>query len=91
LENRQATLIDVVKSLGEYINDEDDKIRARAISYLTGIISALPPTFLSRQQIQVLAEFLNARIEDDGAIEGLSRLQSSGRYTKEMAQDTVKA
>jgi DNA repair/transcription protein MET18/MMS19 len=84
-------LIDVVKSLGEYINDENDQIRARAISYLTAVVSALPPTFLSRQQIQVLSEFMNARIEDDGAIEGLSILQSSSRYTKEMAQDTVKA
>ena len=85
------TLIEVVQSLGEYINDEDHKIRARAISYLTAIITALSPTFLTRQQIQVLADFLSARIEDGGSIEGLSKLQASSRFTKDMAQSLVKA
>ena len=81
----------MVQSLGEYINDEDEKIRARAVSYLTAIVSALPPNFLTRQQIQVLSDFLGARIEDGGAIEGLSRLQTSSRFTKEMAQTLLKA
>jgi len=84
-------LIEVVQSLGEYINDEDDKIRTRAVSYLTAIISALPPKYLSRQQIQVLNQFLCDRIEDGGAIEGLSRLQGSDRFTTEMAQTVVRA
>jgi Dos2-interacting transcription regulator of RNA-Pol-II len=91
LESRQVTLIEVVQSLGEYINDEDDKIRARAVSYLTAIISALHPAFLTRQQMLVLSDFLGARIEDGGAIEGLSKLQASSRFTKEMAQSLVKA
>ena len=84
-------MIEVVQSLGEYINHEDEKIRARAVGYLTSIITALTPTFLSRQQIQVLADFFSARIEDGGAIEGLSNLQGSSRFTKDMAQSVVKA
>jgi DNA repair/transcription protein MET18/MMS19 len=91
LETRQATLIEIVQSLGEYIHDEDDKIRARAVSYLTAIITSLPPTFLTRQQIDVLCEFLCARIEDGGAIGGLSKLQSLDRFTNTMAQTVVKA
>ncbi len=91
LEDRQTTLIEVVQSLGEYINNEDEKIRARAVSYLTAIISALPPTFLTRQQIQVITDFFSARIDDGGAIEGLSKLQGSSRFTKDMAQSVVKA
>lgn len=91
LESRETTLIDVVQSLGEYINDEDAKIRARAVSYLTAIVTNLPPTFLSRQQIDVLCDFLCARIEDGGAIEGLSRLQSLERFTNAMTQTVVKA
>jgi DNA repair/transcription protein MET18/MMS19 len=91
LESRQTSLIEVVQSLGEYINNEDEKIRARAVSYLTAIISALSPTFLTRQQAQVICEFLCARIEDGGAIEGLSKLQASSRFTKDMAQTVVKA
>jgi DNA repair/transcription protein MET18/MMS19 len=77
--------------LGEYINDEDDKIRARAVSYLTAVITALPRDYLSRQQIDVLCGFLCARIEDGNAIEGLSRLQSLDRFTRDMAQTVVKA
>ena len=91
LENRQTTLIELVQSLGEYINDEDEKIRARAVSYLVAVVSALPPKYLSRQQIQVLCQFLCDRIEDGGAIEGLSKLQSLDRFTSEMVQTVVRA
>ncbi|KPI45325.1 DNA repair/transcription protein mms19 [Cyphellophora attinorum] len=91
LESRQTTLIEVVQSLGEYINDEDAKIRTRAVSYLTAIISSLPRAFLSRQQIDVLCDFLCARIEDGGALEGLSKLQSLDRFNDTMAQTVVKA
>lgn len=81
----------MVQSLGEYINDEDEKIRARAVSYLVAIISALPPKFLTRQQIDVLCQFFCARIEDGGALEGLSKLQSLDRFTAEMGQTVVRA
>ncbi|EXJ77879.1 hypothetical protein A1O3_09038 [Capronia epimyces CBS 606.96] len=91
LESRQVTLIEVVQSLGEYINNGDDKIRARAVSYLVSVISSLPPKYLSRQQIQVLCHFLCDRIEDGGAIDGLSKLQSLDRFTNEMAQTVVRA
>ncbi|EXJ88711.1 hypothetical protein A1O1_05643 [Capronia coronata CBS 617.96] len=91
LESRQITLIDVVQSLGEYINDGDDKIRTRAISYLVAVISSLPAKFLSRQQIQVLCQFLCDRIEDGGALDGLAKLQSLDRFTNDMAQMVVRA
>ncbi|KIV92202.1 hypothetical protein PV10_06661 [Exophiala mesophila] len=91
LETRQITLIELVQSLGEYINDEDVNIRARAISYLVAVLSNLPPKFLSRQQIQVLNQFLCDRIQDGGAIEGLSHLQALDRFTTDMAQSVVRA
>lgn len=91
LQSREHTLLDVVQSLGEYINDEDLKIRGRAVSYLAAVLSALPPKFLSRQQIDVLCHFFVDRIEDGGAIEGLVKLQSLERFTNEMAQMVVRA
>jgi DNA repair/transcription protein MET18/MMS19 len=91
LHSQENTLLDVVQSLGEYINDEDSRIRGRAVSYLTAVLSALPPKFLSRQQIDVLCQFFNDRIEDGGAIEGLIKLQSLDRFTNEMAQTAVRA
>ena len=91
LQKRQTTLIDVVQSLGDYINDEDEKVRSRAISYLTAILSGLPQNYLTRQQIQVLCQFFCERIEDGGAIEGLSNLQSLERFNSDMAQTVVRA
>lgn len=91
LQNGSTKLLEVVRALSEYITSEEESIRTKAVNYLTAIVLALPPTFLNRQQIQVLNAFLSSRIEDAGAIEGLSALQSSSRYTKEMAQDLAQA
>ncbi|PGH02991.1 DNA repair/transcription protein MET18/MMS19 [Blastomyces parvus] len=91
LESKQSTLIDVVQSLGEYINDENPVIRGKAVSYLTAVIRALSPKFLSRQQIQALTDFYCDRIADGGAIAGLDRLQGLERFTKDMAEGVVRS
>ena len=91
LDARQIILIDVVQSLGEYINQEDASIRSNAVNYLSLVIGALPPTFLTRQQVDVLCQFLCDRIEDGGAVGGLSRLQGLSRFNKEMATMTFRA
>ncbi|KAL8952936.1 MAG: hypothetical protein Q9222_001155 [Ikaeria aurantiellina] len=91
LQSGQTSLIDIVQSLGDYINDEDHATRSKAVTYLSHVIGALPDATLSRQHIQVLCQFLCDRIEDSGAIMGLTRLQSLGRFTKEMAVMTLRA
>ncbi|KAL9111369.1 MAG: hypothetical protein Q9227_004246 [Pyrenula ochraceoflavens] len=91
LENRETTLIETVESLREYINDDDTKLRGRAVSYLTTVLNALPSNFLSRQQIQVLCQFYCDRIEDGGALDGLTYLQGLNRFTTDMAQMTARA
>ena len=75
----------VVESLGEYINDGSDSIRSKAVKFLTRVIESLPSNFLSRQQIQVLCHFLCDRVEDDGAVQGLTALSKLARLTNEMA------
>lgn len=91
VESKQTALIDVVQSLGEYINDEDAILRGKAVSYLTAVIKALSPKFLSRQQIQVLTTFFCDRIEDGGAVTGLDTLQKLDRFNAELAQTTARA
>lgn len=91
LQNKQSTLIDVVQSLGEYINDEDLILRGKAVSYLTAVIKALPNTFLTRQQIGVLTSFYCDRIADGGAIAGLDRLQGLSRFNKELVAMIARA
>lgn len=89
--SKSKSLIDVVQSLGEYINDEDASIRSKAVTYLSQVISALPDTTLSRQQIQVLCQFLCDRIEDGGAVSGLRSLQGLRRFNQDMAVMTFRA
>lgn len=91
LESKQTTLIDIVQSLGQYINDEDSIIRSKAVTYLSQVIEKLPSAVLTRQQVQVLCQFLCDRIEDGGAIMGLRKLQSLGRFNREMAAMTFRA
>lgn len=91
LENKQTTLIEVVQSLGDYINDEDATNRARAMDYLVQVTAALPSTRLSKQQTHVLCQFFCDRVEDSGAIGGLKHLQGMERYNNEMAVMTFRA
>ncbi|QSS65751.1 DNA repair/transcription protein [Histoplasma capsulatum] len=91
VENKQSTLIGLVQSLGEYINDENPAIRGKVVSYLTAVIKALSPNFLSRQQIQALTDFYCDRIEDGGAIAGLDRLQGLDRFTKDMTERVIRS
>ncbi|KAL4957379.1 RNAPII transcription regulator C-terminal-domain-containing protein [Aspergillus filifer] len=91
VESKKTTLIEIVQSLGEYINDEDQLLRGKAVSYLTAVIKALPPKFLTRQQVQVLTTFFCDRIEDAGAVTGLEALQKLDRFTKEMAEELARA
>ena len=83
-------MVDVVQSLGEYINDEDPILRGKSVSYLTAVIRQLPPKFLTRQQIQVLTTFFCDRIQDGGAIEGLETLQKLDRFYKELAEEVAR-
>ncbi|KAI9731957.1 MAG: hypothetical protein M1834_004408 [Cirrosporium novae-zelandiae] len=91
LESKETSLIDVVQSLGEYINEQDVTIRSKAVSYLAAVIAALPPRFLNRQQIQVLCQFFCDRIEDGGALGGLLGLQALDRFNEDMAVMIVRA
>ena len=91
LESKDTTLIEVVQSLSEYINDEDLATRSKPVQYLSEIIKALSPPFLSRQQVLVLCQFFCDRIDDGGAITGLQRLQTSGRFNRDMAAMTFRA
>ncbi|KAL5001653.1 RNAPII transcription regulator C-terminal-domain-containing protein [Aspergillus recurvatus] len=91
VESKKTTLVEIVQSLGEYVNDEDPLLRGKAVSYLSAVIKALPPKFLTRQQVQVLTTFFCDRIEDAGAIAGLETLQKLDRFTKEMAEELATA
>ena len=84
-------MIDIVQSIGEYINDEDATVRSKAVKYLSQVIGMLSPAFLTRQEVQVLCQFLCDRIEDGGAIGGLRKLLGLARFNRDMAAMTFRA
>lgn len=91
LQDGRISLIDVIKSLGNYLNEQDPKIRDRATNYLSAVLQNLPPNFIRRHDLPVLNTFLCARIEDGGAIDGLTWLQGLDRYTGDMVQELAEA
>ena len=91
LESKQSTLVDIVQSLSDYINDNDATVRSRTMQYLSQVIGHLHAAFLSRQQIQILCEFFCNRIEDGGAIEGLRRLATLEKFSRDMVGLTFRA
>ncbi|KAJ5625524.1 hypothetical protein N7510_001833 [Penicillium lagena] len=91
VESKKTTLIEVVQSLVEYVNDEDPILRGKAVSYLAAVIRVLSPKYLTRQQIQVLTTFFCDRIEDGGAVAGLDTLQGLDRFNKELAVEDLQS
>ena len=91
LTSGKTSLVEVVQSLGPFINDEEASIRSRAVQYLSEVVGDLSDSFLTRQQTQVICQFLCDRIEDGGALPGLSRLQRCDKYTAAMATMTFRA
>lgn len=91
LESKQTSLLQVVQSLNEYIQDEDPIIRAKAVQYLSLVIGAIPSNCLTIQQVQVLCEFLCAQLENGGAVTALRKLSGLRKFTQDMAKMTIRA
>ncbi|KAI9884489.1 MAG: hypothetical protein M1823_003737 [Watsoniomyces obsoletus] len=95
LEQREIKLLDVVQSLEEYLTNEDATVRAKAVAYYAGVLGALDPKFLTRQQISVSVQFFCDRIQDASglkeAAQGLRALQKAQRFAGEDATQTARA
>lgn len=91
LQQGDVKLLEVIKALGDYLQDNDSKIRGRAIHYLAAILQTLPAKSLSRHDIPVLNTFLCSRLQDGGAVEALSILCRMDKYTKDNAKEVAQA
>ncbi|KZT67370.1 ARM repeat-containing protein [Daedalea quercina L-15889] len=63
-----ATLLDVVKALGEYLTSEEDELRTKGVEFLSLVIGKCPPEKLSRQSVRVLVSFYCGKLEDTETI-----------------------
>ncbi|KAI9720708.1 MAG: hypothetical protein M1828_005588 [Chrysothrix sp. TS-e1954] len=101
LESKQLKLVDLIQNLGEYLNSQDASTRSRstswthdgqgsqlmesAMAYLADVLTLLPQKTLSRQQRDLLNDFILDRIANgadalgNGA-RGLSALERLGQF-----------
>lgn len=90
LQNNQLKLVELIESLGEYINNEEPTIRAKAMAYLAEVLAFIPPKVLSRHQRNLLGDFILSRITDDreglgSCAKGLLALEERGKWENERA------
>jgi DNA repair/transcription protein MET18/MMS19 len=88
LQNAQLKLIQLIESLGDYINSEDAAIRAKTLAYLAEVLAFVPQKVLSIQQRDLLCEFILSRVVDDAAgigscAKGLMALEELGKWDNE--------
>lgn len=94
LQNNQLKLVELIESLGEYINNEEPTIRAKAMAYLAEVLAFIPPKVLSRHQRNLLGDFILSRIADDreglgSCAKGLLALEERGKWGSERATNIM--
>ncbi|KAI0642252.1 ARM repeat-containing protein [Trametes meyenii] len=63
-----ATLLSLVKSLGEYLTAEEDDLRTKGVEFLSLVLAKCPPEKLNRQSVRVLTTFYCGKLEDTETI-----------------------
>ncbi|CDO69761.1 hypothetical protein BN946_scf184766.g6 [Trametes cinnabarina] len=91
----KATLLDLVKSLGEYLTSEEDDLRTKGVEFLSLVLAQCPPERLNRQAVRVLVSFYCGKLEDTEtiipALKGLVTLTKLPAFTSPDAVEVVKA
>ncbi|KAF9633220.1 putative dna repair transcription protein [Lasiodiplodia theobromae] len=90
LESKQLKLLELVESLGEFLNNDDGPTRAKAMAYLADVLSATPSKAFTRQHRNLLCDFILSRIADDNegigsSAKALMALEERGAWEKERA------
>lgn len=92
LESKQLKLVDLITSLGEYINNRDDgSFRAKAVAYLADVLEQVPSKVLAGHERRLLCDFILGRIEGDlegigSSARALIALEERGKWDAESAQ-----
>ncbi|KAH9930313.1 ARM repeat-containing protein [Fomitopsis serialis] len=90
-----ATLLDLVKALGEYLTSEEDELRTKGVEFLSLVISKCPPEKLHRQSVRVLVSFYCGKLEDTEtiipALKGLVSLTAMPAFASADAIEVMNA
>ncbi|TFK91443.1 ARM repeat-containing protein [Polyporus arcularius HHB13444] len=95
IEQGNANLLHVVKSLGEYLTSEEDDLRTKGVEFLSLVIARCPPEKLNRQSVRTLVAFYCGKLEDTEtiipALKGLVTLTKLPLFTSIDAVEVAKA
>lgn len=85
----KATLLHVVKNLGEFLTSENEDIRGKGVELLSSVLQKCPSDKLTKQTVHVLITFYCDKLDDVDtiipALKGLVPLVSSVNCTDEDA------
>ncbi|RPD59070.1 ARM repeat-containing protein [Lentinus tigrinus ALCF2SS1-7] len=95
IEQGNATLLHIVKSLGEYLTSEEDDLRTKGVEFLSLVIARCPPEKLNRQSVRTLVTFYCGKLEDTEtiipALKGLTTLTKLPSFVSTDAVEVAKA
>lgn len=96
LESKELKLLDLIGSLGEFINSEDGSIRAKTVAFVAEVLQFLPTKVLTGQQRSLLCDFVTTRIEDDdqgigSCARALLTLEELGKWDQSRASSVMMA
>ncbi|KAI0091461.1 ARM repeat-containing protein [Irpex rosettiformis] len=95
ISNGEATLLDVVKALGEFLTAEEDDVRNKGVELLSQVVNQLPSDKLNRQAVRVLVTFMCEKLDDTEtiipALKALKALVSKDAFTSSDAVEVANA
>ncbi|KTB23342.1 DNA repair/transcription protein MET18/MMS19 [Nakaseomyces glabratus] len=93
VKNKTLRLLDIIVSLKDYIVSEDGGERKKSLQCLNGIIAHLPKDGLSKNEIAVLFQFFQSKIDDTElmreVLTALELLSSFNFFVVQQAKETL--
>ncbi|KAG8684679.1 hypothetical protein FRC09_015238, partial [Ceratobasidium sp. 395] len=93
VNSQTITLLHVVKSLGEYLTNDEGSIREKGVKLLSSILAQCQPDKITKQSTRVLVTFYREKLQDAAtiipALDGLLTLSSLSTFGETEAVDTA--
>ncbi|KAG8771304.1 hypothetical protein FRC12_003699 [Ceratobasidium sp. 428] len=93
VNSQTITLLHVVKSLGEYLTNDEGGIREKGVKLLSSILAQCQPEKITKQSMRVLVIFYREKLQDAAtiipALDGLHTLSSLSTFGETEAVDTA--
>ncbi|EJF59029.1 ARM repeat-containing protein [Dichomitus squalens LYAD-421 SS1] len=90
-----ATLLHIVKSLGDFLTSEEDDLRTKGVEFLSLVLSRCPHEKLNRQSVRTLVTFYCGKLEDTEtiipALKGLNTLSKLPLFASSDAVEVANA